>query len=84
VDDDERWATVGMRPGGQKELVAMHSTIAFAYQKNGEYFWRTDLGDMTKDRGHKRLKEINCTDVGFWQSYIDQFPEEEAAALGEA
>lgn len=77
-DSAERWpewVSIGAIPQGQKDLVAMHSTIAYMYQREGKFLWRTNLGDASKDRGNAHFTDVPMNDVGFWTSYHDKLEE---------
>lgn len=66
------WATLGVRPEGEKHQRYRHSTVAYAYRKGKQFLWRTDLGaDEGKDRGRDLVKDVDMTDVGFVRSWAE-------------
>lgn len=64
---------LGLRPEGEKHQIYRHDTVAIAYQKEGQYLWRTDLGmDTGKDRGRELHRDVPFDNVGFVRSYLDK------------
>lgn len=58
------------RPEGESHNVAITDTVAVCYKKANSFLWRTDLGNMRgKDRSNPLYKDVDCTDVGFVESY---------------
>jgi len=70
------WKLFGRRPQGEKEQVARHSTIVGTYFREGEYMWRTDFNDASKDRGRDHVKDVPFTGRSWLESYVEYHGEE--------
>lgn len=67
------WTNLGRRPSGEKNNVYKFDTIIVAYNKNNQYFWRTDMGNgKGKDRGGRELvKDQDVTGISLIADYLD-------------
>lgn len=75
-DQWPEWKLFGRRPQGEKEQVARHSSIVGCYLRDGEYMWRNDFGDASKDRGREHVKDVPFTGRSWLESYIEYYGEE--------
>lgn len=75
-DQWPEWKTWGRRPHGEKEQVARHSSIVGTYLRDGEWMWRTNFGDASKDRGREHVKDVPFTGMSWLKSYIEYHGEE--------
>jgi hypothetical protein len=76
ADSWPEWKKWGRRPQGEKEQVARHSTVVGTYKRDGEFMWRTDFGDASKDRGREHVKDIPFTGRSWISSYVEFHGEE--------
>jgi len=67
------WTNLGRRPSGEKNNVYKFDTIIVAYNKNNQYYWRTDMGNgKGKDRGGRELvKDMDVTGISLIADYLD-------------
>jgi len=76
ADQWPEWKKWGRRPQGEKEQVARHSTLIGTYKRDGEYMWRTDFSDASKDRGREHVKDVPFTGRSWISSYVEYHGEE--------
>ena len=67
------WKLWGRRPSGEKEQVARHSSVVGTYYRDGEYYWRNDFGDASKDRGKELVKDVPFTKRSWLESYCEYY-----------